>query len=62
MPEARQPVRTQALMFTVWGGYIYLREIKAPVWIGSLIELLGNWDIRSRRSGWHCPGCVVMAG
>ena len=42
MTEERLPVRTQALMFTVWGGYIYLREIKTPVWIGSLIELFGE--------------------
>lgn len=42
MTEERQPVRTQALMFTVWGGYIYLREIKTPVWIGSLIEMFGE--------------------
>lgn len=42
MTEERQPVRTQALMFTVWGGYIYTRDIKDPVWIGTLIELFGE--------------------
>jgi phenylacetic acid degradation operon negative regulatory protein len=53
-------VRTQDLIFTLYGDYLLHRN--SPAWIGSLIELLGTLDIseqavrstasRMARKGW----------
>ncbi|MFZ3102965.1 MAG: PaaX family transcriptional regulator C-terminal domain-containing protein [Desulfitobacteriaceae bacterium] len=42
MIQIKQPVRTQSMMFTILGDYIYLRNIWEPIWLGSLIKILNE--------------------
>lgn len=41
MRRTREPVRTQSMLFTIFGDYVYMRNPGAEIWIGSLIKLLG---------------------
>lgn len=62
MPRPKVPVRTQSLLFTIYGDYVYIRNKGSEIWIGSLIKLLAEFGFseqaarlalsRMCRKGW----------
>lgn len=42
MARPRGPVRTQSLLFTIYGDYVYLSNPKTILWTGSLVRMLGE--------------------